>query len=575
MKYKFTYFLLLFCLLAQAQDGYTDRSTEAGINLTADNESIAVGDFNNDGYDDFFVCNTVSENALYRNNGDATFTEITATAGILADADIYTQAAVWGDLNNDGFVDLYVGNKSEADRLYLNNGNETFSEISFAAGIYQQGFPKSVNMADVNGDGFLDVYISNFATENVLYLNNGDLTFTNYTFAAGALDSGQAMGTIFFDYDKDGDADLYLVHDGNNPNFLYQNDGTGSFTEVGAATEANTASFGMGVDVGDVNHDGWLDIYIANLWANILLLNNGNGTFTEISESAAVDDGGMGWGTFFLDFDNDGHEDIYVANGNTISAAPNVLYRNAGDSTFEKAETDNSVCSTENSYGAAHFDYDLDGNTDILVANRNAEAGVKLYKNAERAGSWVTLKLVGTTSNRDAVGAKISLLDNTGVLHYHEVTAGSSWSSQSTLMQHIGLGEATAVESLTVEWTTGEEETFALPALNQHYTITEGGTAESGLNYGGTTGIFNPSDNRNTLIVFPNPVQSVLTVQTEALQASDFIVEVYSVAGQLLFTQQYEQQTGKVQLDVSGLPSGYFLVKVTGEEVFFGSFFKG
>jgi len=209
--------------LVSAQPEYIDISEIAGLIPDKRCVGIAVGDFNNDGYDDFYVSFLVGKNQLYKNKGDGTFEEIGEVSGVALPDSIQTETAVWGDINNDGWVDLYIGNNKTSDQLFLNLGNEQFQNITHSAGINSPANSKSVNMADVNRDGFLDIYVSNFFSENILYLNQGDNTFQDVTLEAGALDEGQAMGTVFFDYDKDGDQDIYLVHDGRTPNFLYQN----------------------------------------------------------------------------------------------------------------------------------------------------------------------------------------------------------------------------------------------------------------------------------------------------------------------------------------------------------------
>ena len=224
--------LILWCFLLPywglAQNAYfSDVTLNAGIPSFGNSQGVAVGDFNNDGYEDFYVSMDIGENQLYQNNGDGTFKEVAPSLGLNIAAK--TKAAVWGDINNDGYLDLYLANLRSNDQLFLNSGNGTFTEITQQAGIINFENPSSVNMADVNNDGYLDIYISNLLAENILYLNNRDLSFQDYTRASGATDTGSSMGSIFFDYDKDGDQDLYLVHDHAEPNFLYQNDGNWSF----------------------------------------------------------------------------------------------------------------------------------------------------------------------------------------------------------------------------------------------------------------------------------------------------------------------------------------------------------
>ena len=539
-----SYILLLLLLfwghLGHSQTAFIDVTASVDLQTNEGAEGIAIGDFNNDGYDDFYVSHVIGSNQLYKNNGDGTFIEIGGELGLALGATIDTRTAVWGDINNDGWQDLYVGNKGTLDKLFLNLGNDNFEEISTSAGIQQLGHPKSVNMADVNQDGFLDIYISNFAGENVLYLNNGDKTFTDYTLTAGALDRGRAMGSIFFDYDKDGDVDLYLVHDGNEPNFLYQNDGTGIFTEVGQVAGVNTASFGMGVDVGDINNDGWLDIYITNFGPNFLLLNNGDGTFRDISKTAEVDQTGMGWGTNFIDFDKDGLLDIYVANDTDFGGGfhPNVLYRNKGNLTFESSEINGAICNKMSSYGAAQTDFNLDGNLDMLVVNREEGEGVTLYQNPERENHWLGFKLVGINSNRNAFGAKITVLDNLGVLHYKELLAGHSWESQSSQIIQFGLGNATEIESMTIDWPSGDSETVQLSEIDKYYTITEGGLIEEGLFGDRSTSTVDILPTPFELSIFPNPNNGNFTINFKATTAEPLLVEIFDILGKNVFHQE-------------------------------------
>ena len=550
-------FFISLTTLAVGQSHFADVTTSTGLLPMTGSEGIAVGDFNNDGYDDFYVCSISSKNQLYQNNGNGIFTEIAEVMGLDLDEDTYTQAAVWGDLNNDGWLDLYVANKATADNVFLNKGDNTFEDISFWAGIYHLGFPKSVNLADINNDGWLDIYISNFNAENVMYLNNGDETFSNYTMIAGALDDNAAMGTIFFDYDKDGDVDLYLVHDHFEPNFLYQNDGTGVFTEVGAIAGVNTESFGMGVDVGDFNRDGWLDIYMANFGKNFLLLNNGDGTFIEMAEEAAVEDTGMGWGCIFLDYDNDGWEDIYVANAYVVSPIPNVLYKNLENTAFEKVEQAEAISNHYNSYGTASLDYNLDGQMDVLVANRGTGESLQLFKNPERTGNWVSFKLIGTNSNRSAIGAKIQLIDDLGHTHYQELNAGQSWSSQNSSLLHFGLGEANTLEQVLVSWPLGQQDTFFLLEANQFYSIHEGLDIQEGIVFDVPTTISdNIEEEHFQLNVFPNPNQGNFTMSFYQKEKSSIRMEVYNLLGQLVFSKIIETSViGKNDISIQLPPA--------------------
>ncbi len=546
MKSIFTIAAFLSASFLLAQNTFTEVED---LPSSAGSESMAMGDFNNDGYEDLYIGFSAHKNQLWRNNGDGTFTDVAGESGVAMTENDDTKTVAWGDIDNDGDLDLYVANKQKPDKLFLNNGEGTFTDISMAANIFNLGWPQSVNMADVDGDGFLDIYVSNFLQQNILFQNNGNLTFSNKTVQSGALDEGKSMGTVFFDYDLDGDVDLYLVHDHNQPNLLYQNDGTGHFTEVGAAAGVNTASFGMGVDVGDINNDGWPDLYITNLYPNFLLLNNGDGTFTDITESAWVDDSGMSWGVNFLDFDNDGWLDIYVSNEFQFSPWPNVLYRNKGNETFEKAETDEPVCNLMGSYGAAIFDYNLDGNIDIAVANKNEGDYAQVFQNADRPGNWLGIKLIGVESNRQAVGAKIRFTDDQGKLHYDELTAGNGWMAQSTHYFHFGLGDAGAVEEMTVFWPSGLEQNIEQLELGKYYTIVEGQAPVEGISFGTATPAEEVLMEKGLEVeVFPNPSEGEFFIKISSGKQAGHQIKITDQLGQVVVEKRMDGHSIKEKI---------------------------
>jgi len=318
-----------------------------------------------------------------------------------------------------------------------------------------------------------------------------------------------------------------------------------------------------------VNNDGWMDIYLTNLWANILLLNEGNGTFSNISESANVEDLGMGWGTTFLDYDNDGWQDIYVANDfgfNPTFPYYNVLYRNLGDETFTITETGEAISNEQNSYGTAILDYNLDGNLDILVANKGDDMGVQLLENADRPQHWIGLKLIGTDSNRDAIGAKISVTDNVGNTFYRELTAGCSWSSQNTILQHIGVGSATEIDNVTIDWPAGTTETFSVSEIDQFYTITEGEMIVEGLQYGGTTAILDLMENQLPLSIFPNPNDGNFQLTFTTQYNSTISIELLNALGQTVFTKKIKQPTlgeNVLFIQTTDLPAGIHTLQVS------------
>jgi hypothetical protein len=472
---------LAACLLlsagASAQFIYEERSAEAGIiNANNKNRGVAIADYDNDGDEDVYAFTRQNDNQLFQNQGNDTFVNVAPLAGVNTTGN--TTCAVWGDLNNDGWMDLYVGNYQGADALYLNNGPDSNGTVTFTNIIAQAGFsnfstPLSANWVDVDKDGHLDLYVVNFLAQNRFFHNNGNMTFTDQTFMRNMTDASYSMGSIFFDYDNDGDQDLYLVHDSYVPNILYQNNGLGFFTNVAAAAGVAYEGFGMGVDVADINQDGWLDLYVTNLGPNVLYLNNADGSFTDITATANVGDIGMGWGTLFLDVDNDGWQDLYAINDSHYSPKPNVLYRNNGDLSFTIVDENGPVSSMDAGYGGASLDFNGDGALDIFIANNGVGEGNQLFKNLGNDKHWIAFKLTGTISNKAAIGARIAIEYGNGLTQADEINAGSGFASQNSQRIYFGLDGHSTVQKVSIRWPNGLQEEYLGLAANQLYTFTE------------------------------------------------------------------------------------------------------
>lgn len=471
--------LLLFAFATtHAQPlAFQNLSAQIGPQTVGAYLGVSAGDYDNDGDDDIFFASQNSSNLLYENLGNGQFKDVTQAAGLSTISSGYS--GVWGDLDNDGDLDLFAAFWDKDNRLYLNNGNKTFKESAQAAGLKLRTSSLHAVMADIDNDGWLDIYLTVNDKGNRLYRNNGDLTFTDITAASGTSYLGRAMAAGFFDYDKDGDVDLYLVHDYKQANHLFQNDGAGRFTNVAAQAGVDFAGDGMGVDFGDYDNDGWLDMYITNYHQSLLYRNNGDGTFSDLTAAAQLPPVGMSWGCNFIDCDNDGWLDIFIANQSKFwellpAIYPNVLFHNKGDGTFRDAAPQAGLATSFDSFGSAALDFNNDGWLDLVVADHLIGATQnEFFKNSGGTNHWLNVKLEGTKSNRSAIGARLEAFAGNW-RRVEEVRAGSGYNSQNNLTVEFGLGARTRVDSLLVFWPSGIKEKYLGLAAKQFLKIKEG-----------------------------------------------------------------------------------------------------
>ena len=517
---------------------FTDATDIAGIHFKHTDgatgefhlpETLGAGgaflDYDNDNDLDLYLVNSAVPSMLYRNNGNGTFTNVTEIAGI-DNQGSYGHGVACGDYDNDGYVDIYVTNFGP-NRLYHNNGDGTFTDVTTESGTSDKRWSSSATFFDYNSDGDLDLYVVNYlnykldasyppcfenpvfgVTEKVrgychpkhfegapdrLYRNNGDGTFTDVTEAAnirdpGGMFLGKGLGVVAADFDADGNPDLYVAND-DTPNYLFYNKGDGTFAEIailtGCAYSADgIAQAGMGVDAGDYNGDGFLDIFVTNFSyeTNTLYRNNGDGTFTDVSYKARLGEESylsLGFGTGFFDADNDGHLDIFVANGHIFPTVeqttdvlsykqPNQLFWNQGDGTFAEVLLNEQPAVSR---GTLFGDYDNDGDTDLLITQLNG--GVTLLRNeSQTANNWLRLKLIGTRSNRDGIGARIILTLNSES-QTREVRMGSSYLSSNDPRVLFGVGQRTTVDQLKIHWQSGIVQILENLSVNQELVVTE------------------------------------------------------------------------------------------------------
>ena len=461
--------------------GFEERALELGIEAFHDRESntfstpgIAWGDYDEDGYLDLVLTSQAQPNRAFVGGPGGVFVEA-SWAEDVALAEQVSSGVVAADYDNDGWLDLYV--LADGPNSLLRNLEGTgFEERAELAGVATKGMGEGANFVDFDDDGDLDLYVANnnFFPPDYLYRNDGEGSFEDVsqllTFEARAR---PAFSSSWFDYDLDGDVDLYVVNDKHAGNVLWRNDGPGCgywcFTDVSDESGAALQMWSMGLALGDYDNDGDTDVFVTNIGEAALLENlsaQGEPSFVERAEHAGVliDDDGwgdLGWGAQFVDFDNDGWLDLYVAVGkwDPGPSQPNCLLRNNGDGTFTKLEDAGGASEPNVSYALAQADFDDDGWVDLLVGNPGQR--YSLFHNQGSGNHYLEIVLVSEDPavNRDAVGSRITVHDSLGRMHRRELVVGSSLGAGSSLRLHVGLGDAMPV-SARVEWPNGEQELF-------------------------------------------------------------------------------------------------------------------
>ena len=431
---------------------FTDRAREAGLAKQFGGLNIIQTDYNNDGCLDFLVLRGGWEfplrPSLMKNNCDGTFTDVTVASGI-GEPLVASQTAVWADINNDGLLDLFLGNEAGGNQLFLNKGDGTFENISHSAGIDKPGVTKAVVAADYDNDGYVDFYVTNYLGENRLYHNNHDNTFTDVAAQAGVLGTGKSFAAWFFDYDNCGRPDLFV---------------NSYFTSLDESVRTY---------LGLPHNAGTLKLY----------KNRGNGTFQDVTVETGLDKVFMPMGANFGDIDNDGFLDIYLGNGNPsyVSLLPHVLLRNHDGQYFVDVTASSGTGELHKGHGVAFADIERRGYEDIVTETGGAVPGdrhaLRLFANTAAGNDWINLKLVGVKSNRPAIGAKIKLtVENEGKTNrsiYRAVGSGGSFGA-SPFEQHIGLGKSARILKMDIFWpSSGTRQVFTDLAKNQFLEIRE------------------------------------------------------------------------------------------------------
>ncbi len=512
---------------------------------------VATADFNNDGLMDLFFTGNMSLDQLYINKGNWKFEDISESANINKGTGWSYGVAV-ADVNNDGWLDIYVSKflvddpETLKNQLFINNGDLTFTESAEKYGIADTGYGVNANFFDYNKDGWLDLYVANQPPNNSaykkknkgkinytytdkLYKNNGDGTFSDVTQAAGITNFSFSLSASVGDLNNDSWLDIYVTCDYEEPDLIYMNNGNGTFTNAANEAIKHMSNFSMGADLADFNNDGWLDIYTGDMVAdnnrrlktnmsgmnperfwklanngyhyqymfNTLQLNNGNGTYSEIAQMAGVARTDWSWAPLFADFDNDGYKDLFVTNGvlrdannndlrkkvkvynnekekeakekgialqidltEIINMVPqeklqNFIYKNNGDLTFAKKINEWGFEQKTWSNGSAYADLDNDGDLDLVINNINEPAF--LYENQAvdaKLNNYLRVKLTGKGNNRHAIGARVSIMYDEK-MQMQELSPIRGYASTSECMIHFGVGNKESIDKLEVRWPDG------------------------------------------------------------------------------------------------------------------------
>lgn len=528
---------------------FTDVTKQAGIDFVHSRgdrthqlpedmgSGAAWGDYDNDGFPDLYLVNQPGPwgarveadapvCALYHNNRDGTFTNVTEQAGV-ANRGGYGMGAAWGDYDKDGFLDLYVTNYGRSV-LYHNNGNGTFTDVTDRAGVANNSWGMTPLWFDYDNDGYLDLYVANYVDYNLqgvpvgasaaqygvnvpftlnpasfkplpnrLYHNNHDGTFTDVAQKLGVADpSGRSLVAAFTDFSLQGFPDIYVGNDISD-NRLYHNLGHGRFVDISAAswTEENRGT--MGIAIGDFDGDGDNDMFLThwvsqgdalyqNLWAE-----QGHRGKIHLQDAADLYGVGsismpvVGWGTFFFDFDNDGNLDLFAVNGSTledkadtkklIPEAPFLFWSKGETGFYDLARSGAAGSALQQprvARGAAYADFDGDGDLDVIITTNHGRP-VLLRNDGGNRNHWLAIHLVGTKSNPQGLGAKLSL-EVEGKRAYREYGVGTSYLSQSVPDAWFGLGQSGGAESLTIIWPSGTRQEFSKLPADRVLAITEG-----------------------------------------------------------------------------------------------------
>ncbi|MBO6880138.1 FG-GAP-like repeat-containing protein [Winogradskyella sp.] len=558
--------LILPCHLAFSQINFVDRANILGLDEHTGNSvfggsGASFVDFDNDGLDDITLATGAGVPVQFYKNINGQFFVETSFFTSPNTYNYRTRSACWVDYDNDGDKDFFLTSDTDGNRLFRRENN-SLVDVTVSSGFPLDNlYTYGASWGDIDNDGCLDVYLSNRIGDttitNYLFKNNCDGTFSEVTNSIG-LNNLPALSFCsgFFDFNNDGWQDLYVANDKFKPNYLYKNNGDGTFTDVSQSSGTDVVMDAMSVTIDDFNADGFFDIYITNTPETIstpqpgcvLFKNNGDETFTNIAFNSGTDLDSFSWGSSFLDADNDSNIDLYV---NTQYSGENMyatyaFYVNNGDETFDNSTISGFQTNAYRSYASAIGDYDNNGVVEILV-NNDVDQEPSLWENIEvQSNNYISIDLEGTVSNKDAVGSIIEISVN-GTKQYRHVMLGEGYLSQNTETHHFGIGNATVVDYIKIKWLSGIEDIVYNVSPNQKINIIEG-----------TFLSVNEFNDDSIVNYYPNPVNEELFINSKKKIDS---LEVFDITGRIVFVSYPLVNNTKINLSL--IESGNYFAKLT------------